>query len=130
VEFEASGKSFKEALENSALALFQVIAKVGKLKKTKKIIVRESASSRLDLAVALLHRLVAECDAQDLLFKGFQVKEIVEDEGKRVFSVAGVALGQTAEASLGNCAVKAVTYHNSSVKFEEGKWKIRVVLDI
>ncbi|VVB68523.1 Protein archease [Candidatus Norongarragalina meridionalis] len=128
VLFEASGASFREALEEAARALFETIADAKKVKATKKIVVKQSAKKLDELLVFTLSDLLTQGDVHELFFARFKVKKF----GKKgdVFFVEGTAEGAPMTPRLGRTSVKAVTLHESRVVEKDGKWTARVLLDV
>jgi len=120
IYFEASGKTFREALENSALALFEC---VGPAKSVEKVIINESAPSREDLVVFFLSRLLTEMDINEVVFSKVKITKLDEKSN----SLSAEVFGEKKQPAH---SVKAVTYH--MLKVEPGKegCKIRVVLDV
>jgi len=144
VVFEAYGKTFKECVENAALALFNVMAKPLFLKKSKRKSFREKAKSREELLVFLLNDLLSESDASEVFWKDFKVRKLVEKNG---FSVEGVASGSAVTRKAAGESVKGVTLHEASVTAptakvgeasnakrcvgnKSGKWVARILLDV
>ncbi len=128
VLFEARGSSFAKALENAAKAMFQTIADTRRVKPSECFGVRVSASSREDLVVASLTELLVEGENRELFLTSFKVKTLEETAGG--FNVAGEARGTPFDPKRGRVGVKAVTFHELSVRQVGGKWVVRVLLDI
>lgn len=128
VMFEAFGKSFGEALENAALALFETIADTRKIKPKTRIALEEKAEKLEDLASFVLSDLVAESDARELFFKKIAAKKFVKKDGNYFIRV--VAAGEPYSVENGRTHVKAVTRHETQVEEKDGKWRIRILLDI
>ena len=126
--YESYGATFEEALENAALALFETIADLKKVKATKTVKIREWAPNRDELAVRVLSDLVAQRDAQSLFFKTFSVTKMEEKDGG--FALQGEAKGSPMTPEAGLLDVKAVTHHETKAVQSKGKWTIRVLLDI
>lgn len=131
VLFEASGKTFPEALEGAAQALFETIADTKQLAKKEKVAVEEKAPSLEELTVFVLSDLLSASQTRELFLKEFSVKEFKERRKKqKEFFVKGVAAGERARMEVGKTDVKAVTFHELRVAREEDEWKIRVLLDV
>lgn len=126
--YEAYGKTYEEALENAAAALFETIADLKKVKTTRSVKIREWAPNRDELVVRVLSDLVAERDARGLFFKTFSVIKIEEKDGG--FALQGEAKGSAMTPQAGMLDVKAVTHHETKAVQIKGKWTVRVLLDI
>lgn len=126
--FEARGKSFEEALENAAKAMFSSIARVEKLGEEKKVVFEEKASSLEELSSFVLSKALSEADASELFFKKMKVIEF-KDTGKG-FSIKCECLGQEMAPELGKTYVKGVTLHETRVEKSKKEWVIRMLLDI
>ncbi len=121
---EATGKDFPEALESAARGMADAIAKVGEKDSFE---IEREADSLGDLVVDVLAGLLAESEVLEMPFSRFEVKKFEKTKGKR-FKLMGIAYGEKDAPKKGT--VKAVTYHELSVKEEKGKVTIRVLLDV
>ena len=131
VLFEARGKTFEEALEGAASALFNTVADTSKIRPTKKIKISEKAESLEDLVVFTLSGLLAGMDSEELFFSRLKLGKLARGKRDGKYSISGVASGAPADPTIGRTVVKAVTYHLLRVeKQPDGIWKIRVLLDI
>jgi SHS2 domain-containing protein len=119
---EATGKDFVEALEAAAKGMFDAIARVS---SKDSIEIEEEADSLEDLVVRTLSRLLAESDAGEIPFSKFKITKF---EREPVPKLKGIAYGE--QDAPRKSSIKAVTYHELSVKEEKGKVTIRVLLDI
>lgn len=126
--YEGYGATYADALESAALALFDTIADLKKVKTTKTVRIWEWAPNRDELAVRVLSDLVAQRDAEGLFFKTFSVEKIEEKDGG--FALEGVAKGSPMSPEAGLLDVKAVTHHETKAFEKKGKWTVRVLLDI
>ncbi len=126
--YEATGRTFEEALQNAALALFETTADLGKVAAAKSVPIKEAAPTLNELATHVLSDLVAERDARGLFFKSFKVEKFAKTS--KGFELEGIAKGSPMQAEAGKLDVKAVTHHQTRVTEAKGKWTIRVLLDI
>jgi len=129
VLFEASGSSFEETLEECAVAMFETIADISKVNDKKKIEVSETAPSLEELVLFTLANLLSQMDAEELFFKKFEVTKFGKNEYGSYF-ISGTAFGSPMDPKIGKIVVKAVTHHLLNVSKKDGKWKIRVLIDI
>jgi len=131
VLFEASGSSFEETLEECAVAMFETIADISKVTDKKKIEVSETAPSLEELVLFTLANLLSQMDAEELFFKKFEVTKFGKNPGKDGnYFLSGTAFGSPMDPKIGKIVVKAVTHHLLKVEEKDGKWKIRVLIDI
>jgi len=128
VLFEASGDSFEEALEASADAFFETACDVKKVGKDKEVEVKEKAGNLEDLVIFVLSDLLSEMDAQEIFLGKFKVEKFGKKDGE--FFLEGKAWGADKTVDAGKALVKAVTHGMMKVEEKNGKWKIRVLLDI
>ncbi|HLD11030.1 MAG TPA: archease [Candidatus Nanoarchaeia archaeon] len=124
VRYNAYGRDIKEVFENSALALFNVIALVEDLKPLKKIEFRIDGEDNRDLLYNFLQYLIALVDIEGMFFVKVDILEIRDD-----FLVANV-FGENIKPEFGRTVVKAVTGHNFDLIKKKDKWVASVVLDV
>ncbi|MFH1586003.1 MAG: archease, partial [archaeon] len=74
VKFQASGETIEEAFENTALAMFDVMADISRVKPKKKIKIKSSASNKEELLIEFLNQLLAAANINYALFSKFKVK--------------------------------------------------------
>jgi SHS2 domain-containing protein len=122
VLFEAFGSTFQEALENSALALFNT---VGIASPKKSVEIETYAPTREQLVVYFLSDLLTSMDIKEMVFSSIKITELVETEGK--FYVKAVAKGEQTQPRE---SVKAVTHHMLEVQQTSGGWRIQILLDV
>jgi SHS2 domain-containing protein len=120
IMFEAYGKDYPSALENSARALFSVL---GGARAQEKAEFSATAHSLEELTVQLLADLLAYADTHEMVFSKFKVLSF--DEGRN-----SVSLCAWGEKKRPRDAVKAVTYHELMVKKDSEGWTIRILLDV
>lgn len=118
--FEAYGKSYEEALENSAKALFSVF---GTAKPEKKIVFSCTAHNIEELTVQLLADILAYSDTHEMVFSKFSVAVFDPDR-------PAVLIDAWGEHKRPRDSVKAVTYHEMMVAQDKNGWTIRLLLDV
>ena len=126
--YEAYGGSFEEALENAALALFDIIADTGNLKTTQTVTLNQKGTTLDELVVVVLSDLVSQRDARGLFFKSFKVTDLKKLHN--AYRLTGIAFGFPMSPERGLMDVKAVTHHETKAFEENGRWTVRVLLDI
>jgi SHS2 domain-containing protein len=127
VIFEAYGKSYEEAFENAAEAMFSFIGEVKKIKGKKSFVIEEEAESLENLTVFCLSDLLSESEIRDMLLCKVKVEKFIEKKGK--FYLKAKAFGEEKKDEKVRDLIKAVTYHELKVEKNE-KVKIRVLLDV
>lgn len=147
VLFEATGKDFPQALENAALAMFDVTCKLEKVKARAKthpkenayqtIPIHETADSRDELLASVLSRLVGESDASELFFTKLYADTVQHDAGTGRWTFEGRAQGVPFFPEGSRTHVKAVTRSSFTTvedtlhsKTHKPLVKCRVLLDI
>lgn len=124
VRYEAYGKDLKEVFENSALALFNVIALVDDLKSVKKVTFKIDGDDSRDLLYNFLQYIIALVDIENMFFVKVNILEI-EDE-----KLVAEVYGENIRPELGRTVVKAITGHNFELIFKNKKYVASVVLDV
>jgi len=120
IMFEAYGKTYPEALENAAKAMFSIMGNASGRECAK---FEVFAHNLEELAVQALADLLAYADTHEIVFSKFKVKNF----DRRSCSLEIDAWG---ERKRPRDAVKAVTYHELMVKEDEKGWVIRILLDV
>jgi len=121
------GTSLEEAFENMALAMFNAMTP---LEKIKPRVEREFEVSGRDLG-ELLYNFLEEFlfmkDVENLLFSKIEVK-FNEDRTKLRARCRGEPFDL--ERHEARAEIKAITYHLMEIKKEGNLWSLRVVFDI
>ncbi len=122
IMFEAYGKSYPEALQNAAKAMFSIFGKAG---ESERAVFSISAHNLGELTVQALADLLAYMDTHEMVFSRLRVLEFDSKSN----SLELEALG---EKKRPRDAVKAVTYHEMLVAQDKdgGQWTIRILLDV
>lgn len=130
VYVEAYGKNLEEAFANAALGMENVITSTEKVEpKVKKRIEVESEDEKA-LLFDFLTRFLILHDAENLVFSDIKVESIRPSNGK--LALKAVAWGEQFDAKKHESGtyVKAVSYMEMSIKKENGKVTIKVLIDI
>jgi SHS2 domain-containing protein len=120
VMFEAYGKSYEQALENAAKAMFSVLGNAGDKEKVDFFI---SAHNLEELTVQALADLLAYADTHEMVLSKVKVKTFDQKACSLVLEAWG-------EKKRPRDAVKAVTYHELMVQEDKSGWTIRILLDV
>ena len=132
VAFVAYGNSFKDALENSGLALLGTMFDQRELKKskskTKTLRITEMASNKNDVVWFLLQRMVSEIDQRGVPAFKLKINHISEEKDK--IKINACILCKKSKEYVSLFDVKAVTPHLLKVKKTGKSWSIKVLLDV
>jgi SHS2 domain-containing protein len=123
IMFQAFGKSKKEAFENSAMALKEVMFSGIKFKSKLKRKIKVSAKDDVGLLYRFLEQFLYLLDADDFVFEKVKVKISKNKLEADVF-------GDLREGYEFTNDVKAITYNSMFVKEENGKVITQVVIDV
>ncbi len=123
VMFEARGRTLSEVFTNAAIALFDIIAQVDKVKAEKPVKVTVKGETLEDLMFNWLQELITLVDTENMFFSRFDV-DINEKEKK----LDAVCYGEDAKPEKSGTLVKAVTYYK--YKFEKTKSGYRVIVSL
>lgn len=129
VAFEAKNKDINKFFEDSAMALFEIMANPKKVnKKIKKTIDLEKKNLE-DLMYAFLDEIIFIKDKDALVFNSSKVN-IKESNGK--LKLKTTLFGDKINHKKQELRVdpKAVTMHKFLVKKEKGNYIARVIIDI
>lgn len=130
VEFEAYGSTWENVFENAALAASEVMTDTKKVVPQKKEHITVVSEDMESLLYDFLEKILVLHDAKNMVFSGFNVKDIRETGGG--FSLDAEIAGEEFDVKRheSRSPVKAVTYFNMKLG-ESGKTKYaHVVLDI
>ena len=126
VGFETFGSSRKEAFENAARAMFHLITDLDSIEPREEVFIKVTATDPADLLVNWLSELLYLHDAEQWLFRDFELKNLDDH------AASGRAWGEKLNRARHrtNLQIKAVTYHQLRLeKCREG-WRAQVYLDI
>jgi len=124
------GRDFKEALENAALALFEVMTDTSKVFPSTVREIEAEGHDEKSLLYDWLEKLIIEFETEGLLFSRFEIYELREEDGS--LSLKAKAFGEPFDPSKHpqKVGVKAVTYHRMEVSRRDGLTVLRFILDI
>jgi len=123
-----------ELFAGAAYAMFKIVAELDNVEPKKAFRVSVEASSMDELLAGWLRELLYLYETKKVLFKKFIIEEMVPLTKK---GVKGYRLKAEASGEKLNLArheikteVKAVTYHQLSVRKSGGFWTAQVILDV
>jgi len=130
VYIAAHGEDMKEAFENAALAMFEVMTDTAKVGPDKEDSVKVEAEDEYALLYSWLEALLVKFEVNGMLYSKFEVSSLREtSEG---FRLEATAWGEKFNAGkhAQRVAVKAVTYHRMEIIKELNKATLEFILDI
>lgn len=130
IGFRAYGRNLAEALENAALALFEVMVDTSQVRPLKAVSIELEAEDEGALLYDWLDRFLYFHDAQGLVMSKFKVDELTRRN--HGFKIKARAWGEPFDPNRHDArtAVKAMTYHMMDIKFEKDKCMVQAVVDI
>lgn len=122
----AHGQTLQQLFANAAAGMFALMAEPGGVQERERREIQLEARDREGLLVAWLSELLYYVDAEEMLFRRFEVEDL---SGARLRAVAfGERIDRERhELHLG---VKAVTRHMLEIAPEDGGWRAKVLFDI
>ncbi|MCK4439435.1 archease [Candidatus Bathyarchaeota archaeon] len=126
----AYGKDLAEAFESAALAMFDVMTEVEKVKAEVEDYVEVKAEDEYALLYSWLEDLIAKSDINGMLYSRFKVSKI--DETSDGLRLQAKIWGEkfNPEKHPQKVGVKAVTYHRMEILKELNKVTLKFILDI
>lgn len=129
--FTAYGSTFEEAMENSALALLNMMIDQKKVKKLSgksvELLISDSARNEDDLVWHVLQDILSLVDARKLNAQSFRVTRL--SQGTQLL-LEGRLSYKAGEEDCALMSVKAVTPHGLEVKKSGHGYSIKVVVDV
>ena len=122
----AYGGTLGELLENAALAMFSVGCELNRIEEREQREIRASGTDHEALLFDWLAEILAVADAEGLALRRAEVKLVGKGEAQ------GVVYGEKFDKARHRAGtyIKAVTYHQLSVKKTREGWKATVYLDV
>ncbi|MFX1511230.1 MAG: archease [Promethearchaeota archaeon] len=128
VAFRAWGQSIEEVFCNAAEAMFSIMFDLEMVPPIEQVNVEVEAQTEESLLYAWLSDLLLEAEVNGYFFSSFHIEKIW-NENERFYCV-GKGIGSEAKQEYLETLVKGVTYHQFSLKKEQGKFVATVVVDI
>lgn len=126
--FESYGSTMEEAYENAALAMFNLITDVSKVKAKKRVEIEIKADTPEKLLFDFFDELLFNLDTKHIIFSKFENLEIIIKG--RDYILKCKAFGDLASEYERHGDIKAPTYNEMSVKKTKEGFVIRAVVDI
>jgi len=126
----AYGKDLAEAFESAAVAMFDVMTEVEKVKAEVKDYVEVEAEDEYALLYSWLEDLLVKSDINRMLYSKFKISSI--ERTSDGFRLKAKIWGEkfNSEKHPQKVGVKAVTYHRMEILKEPNKVTLRFILDI
>lgn len=126
----AYGRNLEEAFENAALAMFEVMTEVDKIKQTSEGYVEVEAPDEQALLYRWLEALLVKFEVEGMLFSKFKTQSLVKME--KGLKLQAKIWGEKYDSAkhLQKVGVKAVTYHRMEIIHEQGLVTLKFILDI
>tara|TARA_Y100000310_G_C20676235_1_gene813232 strand:- start:2527 stop:2937 length:411 start_codon:yes stop_codon:yes gene_type:complete len=119
------GKSYEQAFEEAAKAMFEVMCDLKTVRQVKSLRVAVTGSDPEELLIEWLNELLAQKDIKDMLFSGFKVKIT---KNKLTATVKGEKLSPQKHRL--ETEVKAATYSQLKVWKDRGEYKAQCIVDV
>ena len=120
------GNTMQQLFSNAAFAMFDIITDLSTVeKKDTRIIVVEGIDKE-QLLVNWLSELLYLHEIKNMLFKEFYINDMNDIQLKA--TIHGELLDE--KRHVIKTAIKAVTYHNLTIKQENDHWRVRVIFDL
>lgn len=126
----AYGKDLAEAFENAALAMFEVMTDVDKVKAKVEDYAEIEAEDEYALLYSWLEDLLIKFETKEMLYSKFNVLNI--EKTVNGFRLKAKIFGEKFNPNkhIQKVGVKAVTYHRMEIIKEREKVTLRFILDI
>jgi SHS2 domain-containing protein len=126
----AYGKDLARAFENAAVAMFDVMTQVEKVRAKVEDEVEAKGSDEYALLYSWLEALLVKSELNRMLYSKFKVSELLQDSDG--FELKAKIWGEAFDPKrhLQKVGVKAVTYHQMEIIKAPGKITLKFILDI
>lgn len=127
---EAYGKSLEEAYENAAIAMFQVMTEISKVKPENEESIEIEAKDLSSLLYSWLEELLVRHEIKNRLYSKFDIEKIKVK--KESYNLKAKIYGEDFNFNKhpSKTEVKAVTFHMMEINQAEDSIQIRFVLDL
>lgn len=121
-----TGKSLEELFANAGYAFFDITWQLAKVEEQLFYPIRIEEEGRAELLVAFLRELLYLNQAEEYIFKRFEVQKL------ELPCLEIVGFGEKIDLARhrGKMEIKAVTYHQAEVKEKSGRFTAQVIFDI
>ena len=135
IGFYAYGDSLEEAYENAALAMFNVVTDITKVKMVESREFEILSEDLVSLLYDYLEELLFLQDTEFLFFCDFkiEIERISDDSSLENYRLKCIARGEEINWDIHShrSEVKAITFHRMNViKEDDGGFKLSAILDL
>lgn len=123
---EVWGDTREELMQNASLALTDTIANVEKIKGRREVEWTLEADSPEELLVKQLQEILYRLDAEGMVFSQFRISE----RGPNAIQCLAVGEPLDREQHEFKTEIKAVTYHQLKIIYEDHHCKARIIFDV
>lgn len=127
---EAYGRNLKEAFQQAAKALFEVITDTATIGKNCKEHIVISAEDEYSLLFDWLSELLYLFDTTGIVYCHTEIKEIKRSNEKLILKATVMGDKLDLEKNEIRTEVKAITYHQMEIKQDENRATVRFLVDI
>ena len=126
IGIRTKGDSLKELFQNTALAMFDIIAGIPTKKSKRKegITIKEKADNIEELFINWLNELLSLSAVKELIFTDFIIEKLDEH------SIKSICIGEDIKNFKVNTEIKAATYHELKLEQTKSGWQAEVILDV
>jgi SHS2 domain-containing protein len=125
IGIRVKGEDLKSLFENTALAVFEIMAEAQDKEAVKKEIkIKLKADSLEELFINWLNELLSLSATKELIFSAFKIPRLDKN------NLEAVLIGGDIKNYRVNTEIKAATYHQLKLKQEESGWQAEVILDV
>jgi len=120
------GKTLKELFQNAAIGCFDNIADLDNVQLKRHVRFNIQAPSQEELLLLWLKELLYSFDTKRILFKDFKIEEL------KATHLIATAYGDKLNLKKHSVKeeIKAVTYHEFSLKHGKSGWTAQVIFDV
>ncbi|MDR1721766.1 MAG: archease [Methanobrevibacter sp.] len=130
IGFYSFGNTLEEAFENAALAMFNVITDVKKVKAVESREISIESEDEVSLLYDWLEELLFIHEVDFLLLSDFKIISIVNEDNS--LKLESIVKGDNIDWAFHErkSEVKAITFHQMEVNEIEGKYQVKAILDL
>ncbi len=124
------GKTLKEAFQEGAKALFDIMVDIKTVKCKQKLAVAVQAPSEELLFIEWLNALLAEKDVREMMFSDFRIETIKKHSN--LYKLKAVVCGETFSQAKHKpkIEVKAATYSGLKIEKKNKRFYVQCVCDV
>jgi SHS2 domain-containing protein len=126
----AYGRNLAEAFENAAVAMFEVMTDVKKIKPNVEDNVEVTAEDEYALLYNWLEALLVKFDVEGFLYSKFKVISITESSEKLELKARIWGEKFNPVKHIQKVGVKAITYHRMEILKKPDEVTVKLILDI